>query len=129
MHVYIFSYLPKIYITVDSITFQCCFALVDCRSFSHYFIMFFYANMSVTFDLPAFVCKLLVYPGAFNMRSGPEHWELLVRCRLVVNYIFPLLPTSSYTLYMYIYVLCTTYMYIYIIDVMLSITFLYFFYR
>ncbi|XP_063126479.1 omega-amidase NIT2 isoform X3 [Rattus norvegicus] len=26
-------------------------------------------------------CQLLVYPGAFNMTTGPAHWELLQRAR------------------------------------------------
>jgi len=26
-------------------------------------------------------CHLLVYPGAFNMTTGPKHWELLIRAR------------------------------------------------
>ena len=26
-------------------------------------------------------CHLLVYPGAFNMTTGPAHWELLIRSR------------------------------------------------
>ncbi len=26
-------------------------------------------------------CKLLCYPGAFNMTTGPVHWELLTRAR------------------------------------------------
>ena len=26
-------------------------------------------------------CKILVYPGAFNMTTGPKHWELLMRAR------------------------------------------------
>lgn len=26
-------------------------------------------------------CQLLVYPGAFNMTTGPKHWELLIRAR------------------------------------------------
>lgn len=26
-------------------------------------------------------CHLLVYPGAFNMTTGPLHWELLQRGR------------------------------------------------
>ncbi|XP_013140544.1 PREDICTED: omega-amidase NIT2 isoform X2 [Papilio polytes] len=26
-------------------------------------------------------CSLLVYPGAFNMTTGPQHWELLGRAR------------------------------------------------
>ncbi|CAK1581296.1 unnamed protein product [Parnassius mnemosyne] len=28
-------------------------------------------------------CSLLVYPGAFNMTTGPQHWELLGRARAV----------------------------------------------
>uniref|UniRef100_A0A6M2DNP3 omega-amidase n=1 Tax=Xenopsylla cheopis TaxID=163159 RepID=A0A6M2DNP3_XENCH len=28
-------------------------------------------------------CKMLIYPGAFNMRTGPLHWELLHRARSV----------------------------------------------
>lgn len=33
-------------------------------------------------------CKLLVYPGAFNMTTGPAHWELLQRARAVDNQIY-----------------------------------------
>ena len=32
--------------------------------------------------------KLLVYPGAFNMTTGPLHWELLQRARAVDNQCF-----------------------------------------
>lgn len=28
-------------------------------------------------------CNLLVYPGAFNMTTGPAHWELLARGRAI----------------------------------------------
>jgi len=28
-------------------------------------------------------CNLLVYPGAFNMVTGPAHWELLIKARCV----------------------------------------------
>ena len=28
-------------------------------------------------------CSILVYPGAFNMTTGPAHWELLQRARAV----------------------------------------------
>ena len=31
---------------------------------------------------------LLVYPGAFNMTTGPVHWELLQRARAVDNQLF-----------------------------------------
>lgn len=33
-------------------------------------------------------CKLLLYPGAFNMTTGPSHWELLGRARAVDNQVF-----------------------------------------
>lgn len=30
-------------------------------------------------------CKLLIYPGAFNLTTGPAHWELLQRARALDN--------------------------------------------
>jgi omega-amidase len=30
-------------------------------------------------------CKVLVYPGAFNMTTGPVHWELLAKVRAMDN--------------------------------------------
>ncbi|KAF5330629.1 hypothetical protein D9619_005715 [Psilocybe cf. subviscida] len=33
-------------------------------------------------------CNVLVYPGAFNLTTGPLHWELLQRSRAVDNQIF-----------------------------------------
>ena len=33
-------------------------------------------------------CSLLVYPGAFNMTTGPLHWELLQRSRAVDNELY-----------------------------------------
>lgn len=33
-------------------------------------------------------CKLLVYPGAFNMTTGPLHWELLQRGRALDNQLY-----------------------------------------
>jgi omega-amidase len=32
--------------------------------------------------------KLLIYPGAFNMTTGPAHWELLIRARALDNQVF-----------------------------------------
>jgi omega-amidase len=32
--------------------------------------------------------KILIYPGAFNMTTGPAHWELLQRARAVDNQCF-----------------------------------------
>ncbi|XP_078661365.1 omega-amidase NIT2-like [Branchiostoma floridae x Branchiostoma belcheri] len=33
-------------------------------------------------------CKLLLYPGAFNMTTGPAHWELLQRGRALDNQLY-----------------------------------------
>jgi omega-amidase len=33
-------------------------------------------------------CHMLVFPGAFNMTTGPLHWELLARARAVDNQVF-----------------------------------------
>ncbi|KAL4231181.1 Carbon-nitrogen hydrolase [Mactra antiquata] len=33
-------------------------------------------------------CKLLLYPGAFNMTTGPAHWELLTRARALDNQLY-----------------------------------------
>lgn len=33
-------------------------------------------------------CKLLFYPGAFNMTTGPLHWELLQRGRALDNQVY-----------------------------------------
>jgi predicted amidohydrolase len=33
---------------------------------------------------------MLVVPGAFNMTTGPAHWELLFRSRAVDNQVFTL---------------------------------------
>jgi len=47
--------------------------------------------------------KFLVYPGAFNMVTGPAHWELLQRARAVDNQLYVACvsparnPQSTYT--------------------------------
>ncbi|KAL5500281.1 hypothetical protein EMCRGX_G011813 [Ephydatia muelleri] len=33
-------------------------------------------------------CQLLCYPGAFNMTTGPAHWELLIRSRALDNQLY-----------------------------------------
>lgn len=33
-------------------------------------------------------CKVLLYPGAFNMTTGPVHWELLLRGRALDNELY-----------------------------------------
>ncbi|KAL2314402.1 Hydrolase C26A3.11 [Schizosaccharomyces pombe] len=33
-------------------------------------------------------CSVMIYPGAFNLSTGPLHWELLARARAVDNEMF-----------------------------------------
>lgn len=33
-------------------------------------------------------CQVFIYPGAFNMTTGPLHWQLLQRARAVDNQVF-----------------------------------------
>jgi omega-amidase len=33
-------------------------------------------------------CKMICYPGAFNMTTGPVHWELLIRSRALDNQVY-----------------------------------------
>jgi omega-amidase len=33
-------------------------------------------------------CSMIYYPGAFNMTTGPAHWELLIRSRSVDNQLY-----------------------------------------
>lgn len=40
-------------------------------------------------------CNLLIYPGAFNMTTGPAHWELLQRARAVDNQCYVLTASPA----------------------------------
>ncbi|KAJ8926058.1 hypothetical protein NQ315_009913 [Exocentrus adspersus] len=42
-------------------------------------------------------CEVLIYPGAFNMTTGPIHWELLQRGRALDNqvYVFAISPARN----------------------------------
>ncbi|CAG8581679.1 55_t:CDS:10 [Ambispora gerdemannii] len=44
-------------------------------------------------------CIMMIYPGAFNLTTGPLHWELLQRARAVDNQIFVATcsPARDYT--------------------------------
>jgi predicted amidohydrolase len=37
----------------------------------------------------------MVYPGAFNMATGPVHWELLARARAVDNQVFVVMCSTA----------------------------------
>ena len=43
-------------------------------------------------------CKLLCYPGAFNMRTGPVHWKLLVRSTYVNSFALKSIPLHPLSL-------------------------------
>jgi len=40
-------------------------------------------------------CKVLVYPGAFNMTTGPAHWQLLSRGRALDNQVYVATPSPA----------------------------------
>ena len=40
-------------------------------------------------------CRILVYPGAFNLTTGPAHWELLQRARAVDTQCYVLTASQS----------------------------------
>ena len=42
-------------------------------------------------------CKILIFPGAFNMTTGPAHWELLQRARAVDNQCYVLTASPART--------------------------------
>jgi len=42
-------------------------------------------------------CKVLIYPGAFNMTTGPAHWELLQRARALDNQCYVLTASPART--------------------------------
>lgn len=42
-------------------------------------------------------CNILIYPGAFNMKTGPLHWELLARSRANDNQCYTALISPART--------------------------------
>lgn len=40
-------------------------------------------------------CNMLIYPGAFNMKTGPLHWELLARSRANDNQCYTALVSPA----------------------------------
>lgn len=42
-------------------------------------------------------CVILIYPGAFNMTTGPAHWELLQRGRAIDNQCFVMTASPART--------------------------------
>lgn len=44
-----------------------------------------------------FDCVALIYPGAFNLTTGPAHWELLQRARAVDNQCYVMMASPART--------------------------------
>mmetsp|Transcript_1820 Transcript_1820/g.2533 ORF Transcript_1820/g.2533 Transcript_1820/m.2533 type:complete len:372 (-) Transcript_1820:166-1281(-) len=42
-------------------------------------------------------CKILIYPGAFNLTTGPAHWELLQRARAIDGQCYVLTASPART--------------------------------
>jgi omega-amidase len=42
-------------------------------------------------------CNILIYPGAFNLTTGPAHWELLQRARAVDNQCYVMTAAPART--------------------------------
>lgn len=40
-------------------------------------------------------CNMLIYPGAFNMKTGPLHWELLARSRANDNQLYTVMTSPA----------------------------------
>jgi omega-amidase len=45
---------------------------------------------------PLLGCHVFIYPGAFNLTTGPLHWELLQRARYVSKTVAYMLLNHSY---------------------------------
>ena len=61
--------------------------------------MFSYVNMSLISNL-SFPIYWGQNPRAFYMTTGPTHWELLLRSRLVVNVVFSFISLTLYFVHM-----------------------------
>ena len=79
-----------------TIAYKKCIALISC-TFSHSV----YISYDIRFPEYALLltntynCNLLVYPGAFNLTTGPAHWELLQRARAVDGQCFVLAASPA----------------------------------
>uniref|UniRef100_A0A8C4R3K8 omega-amidase n=1 Tax=Eptatretus burgeri TaxID=7764 RepID=A0A8C4R3K8_EPTBU len=79
------------------ITFKESDALMPGSGFTHFTTPFATIGLGICYDIrfPELAqiyahkgCELLIYPGAFNMTTGPAHWELLQRARALDNQLF-----------------------------------------
>ncbi|KAK4536955.1 hypothetical protein CDCA_CDCA10G2980 [Cyanidium caldarium] len=47
-----------------------------------------FSEMATVLTRPPHNARLLIYPGAFNMTTGPAHWELILRARALDNQVW-----------------------------------------
>lgn len=50
--------------------------------------IYLYILLNIAFVSYVSGVDILLYPGAFNMKTGPLHWELLLRARAVDEQVF-----------------------------------------
>jgi omega-amidase len=89
----------------DGITFFESETLTAGSTISHFTTPFGEIGVGICYDIrfaeyamllrQQYGCILLVYPGAFNMTTGPAHWELLQRARAVDNQCFVLTASPA----------------------------------
>jgi len=64
----------------------CCFDTEFCRIGVAICYDIRFAEMAMCYAKAG--CKLIIYPGAFNMTTGPKHWKLLQQARALDNQLF-----------------------------------------
>ena len=78
------------------------------RTFSHFSSPFGEIGVGICYDIrfaeyamvlrQNYNCNILIFPGAFNMTTGPAHWELLQRARALDNQCYVITASPARTL-------------------------------
>jgi omega-amidase len=77
------------------------------RTISHFSSPFGEIGVGICYDIrfaeyamilrQKFNCNILIFPGAFNMTTGPAHWELLQRARAIDNQCYVITTSPART--------------------------------
>jgi omega-amidase len=77
------------------------------RTLSHFSSPFGEIGVGICYDIrfaeyamvlrQKYNCSILIFPGAFNMTTGPAHWELLQRARAVDNQCYVITASPART--------------------------------
>jgi len=77
------------------------------RTLSHFSSPFGEIGVGICYDIrfaeyamilrQKFNCNVLIFPGAFNMTTGPAHWELLQRARAIDNQCYVITASPART--------------------------------